>query len=139
MGSGLADGPADAGPFVTAQVVEDDDIAGCQCGHQELFDPGGEACPVDRAIQHHWSHDAVVPEPCQEGECLPVPVRHLVDQRRAARRPAARARHVGLGPGLVDEDQTGGIELMLMGLPAIPQPGCLRSILLACQQCFFWS
>jgi len=39
--------------------------------------------------------------------------------------------HVGLGPGLVDEDQPPGIDPALIFAPPGPPPGNVRSILLA--------
>src|SRR4028118_1346953 len=52
--------------------------------------------------------------------------------RRAPRR-AARAvapRHVGGGPGLVQEHQPGGIERRLLGRPGAPRLGYIRAVLL---------
>lgn len=51
--------------------------------------------------------------------------------------PSAGACHIGLDPGLVDEDETVRIKPMLMGLPPHPEPGHLRAVLLACHQRFF--
>jgi hypothetical protein len=48
-----------------------------------------------------------------------------------------RARHVCLGPGLVDENQSGWIKLALMTLPSIA-PSCdVGTILFAGVQAFF--
>ena len=137
MRAGVSDSPSGRGAFVASQVVEDDDVPRCQGGDKELLDPGEEARAIDRAVQHHWGHDAIIPQPGQEGECLPMPVRNLIEQRHGARGPATRPRHVGLGPGLVDEDQAGRVELMLVGFPALAQSCGPRTILLARQQHFF--
>ena len=47
------------------------------------------------------------------------------------RRPAAKPCHVGLGPGLIDEDQTPGINAPLVGAPARAMAAYVRAILLA--------
>jgi hypothetical protein len=47
------------------------------------------------------------------------------------------ARHVGLGPGLVDEDQPRSSKLSLMSLPALTPPSDVGSILFGCVQAFF--
>jgi hypothetical protein len=47
------------------------------------------------------------------------------------------ARHVGLGPGLVDEDQASRIKPALVLLPLRPSPGDIGPILLAGAQAFF--
>jgi hypothetical protein len=48
-----------------------------------------------------------------------------------------RARHVGLGPGLVNEDKPRRIELCLMSLPAITPPSDVGPILFGGVQAFF--
>ena len=58
-------------------------------------------------------------------------MRNLVDEALALRRPAAQAGHVGLGPGLVDEDQAPRIDETLIGSPASAVAAYVRAILLA--------
>ena len=50
---------------------------------------------------------------------------------------AVGARHVGLGPGLVDEDQAGRIDPTLILPPLRAPPGDVGPILLAGVQAFF--
>jgi len=51
--------------------------------------------------------------------------------------PAMGSGHIGLGPGLVDEDQSRWIKLALMTLPSIT-PSCdVGTILFAGVQAFF--
>ena len=54
-----------------------------------------------------------------------------------ARSPAAQGRHVGLDPGLVDEDEPLRLDAPLMGLPAGPLTGDVRPRLLGRQHGFF--
>jgi hypothetical protein len=54
----------------------------------------------------------------------------------AAQCPAAQRRHVGLGPGLVDEDQTRRVKPVLIRLPPRPAPRHIRTKLRRCEQCF---
>jgi len=49
---GLLNRHADFGLFVGGEVVEDDDVAGAQCGHQYLLDVRAERGVVDRSIEH---------------------------------------------------------------------------------------
>ena len=56
----------------------------------------------------------VVAQRGQEGRGLPVAVRHFGLEPLPQRRPSAQRRHVGLGPGLVDEDQALGIDAVLI-------------------------
>jgi hypothetical protein len=47
------------------------------------------------------------------------------------------AGHVGLGPGLVDEDEPRGIEPSLIALPALTPPFDVGTVLLGRVQAFF--
>ena len=94
---------------------------GVQRGHQHLFDIEPEALAVDRAIDEPWRGDAVMAQRGQEGHGLPMAVRHLGAEPVAAPRPSPERRHVGLGPGFVDEDQAGGVDAAAIGQP-LPAP-----------------
>ena len=50
-GTDAADRFTDGGPFVTAQIIHDDDIARRECRHEELLDIVEEGCTVDRLIE----------------------------------------------------------------------------------------
>src|SRR5699024_5550486 len=95
-----------------------DDAARLQRGDQELLDPSGEALAVDRAIEDAKGNDAIVPETGNEGQCLPMPMWHLVNQRLALRVPAVGPGHVGLRPGFVDEDHALRVYPALASAPA---------------------
>jgi hypothetical protein len=64
-------------------------------------------------------------------------MRRFGDQPLAPRRAAVGTRHVGLGPGLVDEDKARRIKPPLILFPLRPPPGDVRTILLAGVQTFF--
>lgn len=132
-GPDLTDGLPGFLSLVASQIVEDDDVALCQRWDERLLEPGG----IDRAVQNQRRHDAVVPQPSQEGQRLPMAVGNLGQIGLATRTPAAGPGHVGLHPGLIDEDQALWINPVLMSLPACPEPGQLRPILLLGHQRFF--
>src|ERR1700689_612177 len=58
-------------------------------------------------------------------------MRNLVDEALSLRRPAAQAGHVGLCPGLVDEDQAFGVVEPLISSPWFAMATDVRAILLA--------
>jgi hypothetical protein len=64
-------------------------------------------------------------------------MRGLGDQPLAAWSPTPERRHVGLGPGLVDEDQAPGIKLCLILLPLRAPSRDPRPVPLAGEQRFF--
>ena len=123
--------------FVASQIVKDDDIAGLQSWHQALLDPCGKGDAIDGTVEDEGGDDAVAAQAGQECQRLPMTVGYFCNEGSSALTPAASTRHVGLNPGLVDEDETVGIKPMLMGLPSHPEPSHLRAALLACHQRFF--
>jgi hypothetical protein len=68
---------------------------------------------------------------------LPMTVRRLSTQALPSQSPAVGADHVGLGPGLIDEDEAGRINLSLMPFPACSSARDVGSVLLGGQQRFF--
>jgi hypothetical protein len=137
LGADGAQRPADGLGLVAAEIVDDDDIAWLERGDEHLLDIGEEAFTIDRSIEHARRVDAVDAQRADEGQRAPMPVRRPADEALAARIPAADRRHVGLDPGLVDKDETAGVDLGLVLLPACSAPGYVRSILLAGVQAFF--
>ena len=137
LGTDAADCVAHRFAFVATEVVDNDDVASVERWYEELPDPSGEGDPVDRPVDDARCDDAVVSQPGEEGRRLPVPVRNLGQKWLASRAPAARAGHVGLDPGLVDENQPGWIKAVLIVAPSCPQPRQARPFRLAWQQSFF--
>ena len=112
-------------------VLEDHDVARLEGGRKELFDIGVEALAVDRSVEQAGRFDAVVAQRGEEGRGLPLALRNLVDGALSLRGPAAQTGHVGLRPGLVDEDQPSGVDEPLIGSPSFAVATYVRAILLA--------
>ena len=74
--------------FVRAEVVQDHDIARFEGGHEKLFDIGAEAFAVDWAVEQTGRVDTVIAQSGKKGRGFPMPMRNLVDEPLAARRPA---------------------------------------------------
>ena len=62
---------------------------------------------------------------------------NLGNQALANATPAAYWRPIRLGPGFIDEDQAGRINLALMFFPLLPPARDVRAVLLAGVQTFF--
>ena len=122
---------------MAAEIVHDDDVAGRERRHEKLLDIGEEVLAVDRPIEDAGRIDPVAAERGEEGQGSPVALRRFGQQFVSAWRPAAQPRHVGLGPGLVDEDEARRIKLALMGLPALAFSRDVGTILLGGEQGFF--
>ena len=120
-----------------AEIVKDHDVARLQRRHEELFDIGVEALAVDGPVEQAGRFDAVVAQGGEESRGLPFALRDLVDEPLSPWRPAAQAGHIGLRPGLVDEDQSPGIDEALVGSPSFAVAADVRAILLACDKGLF--
>ena len=68
---------------------------------------------------------------------LPVAVRGLGFEPLATRRPSPERGHIGLGPGLVDEDQALLINAILIFSPLGPPARHVGTILFAGEHGFF--
>ena len=66
-----------------------------------------------------------------------MPVRRLFAQALSSRSPTMCADHVGLGPGLIEEDQTLGINASLVASPAGALASDVGPLLLGGAQGFF--
>ena len=110
LGADRADELANCLAPVAAEVVQDDDIAGSKDGQQNLLDIGTKAHTIDWPFDEPWRIDPVMAQSRQEGHSLPAAVRNLGVKSVSARRPSPQRRHIGPGPGLVDEDQPGRID-----------------------------
>ena len=128
---------AQGGGLVAAEIVHDDDVAGLEGRNELLLDIGAEAFAVDRAVEDARSGEPVAAQGAEEGQRPPVAVRGEGAQALALRPPAAQRGHVGLDPGLVDEDQPPRIEAGLPGSPASPPARDVGAGLLKGEQRFF--
>lgn len=122
---------------MAAQVVHDDDIAGRQCGHEELLDVFEEARAVDRLIQHTGGIDPVAAQSREERHRFPVTIRHFGVKPLTLGCPAAQGGHVGFGPCFINEHEAAGINPPLILLPLLAPPGHLGPELFGGQHAFF--
>jgi len=130
-------GSANGLSFMTAEIVHDDDVAGSQGWDEKLLDIDLKRLAVDRAVEEPWGVDAIMAERGEEGHGLPAAIGDLGPEPRAARRPSPERRHVGLGPGLIEEDQAAGFNPVLIGRPLRAPPRNVGAILFAGEHGFF--
>ena len=75
---------------------------GAERRDKELFDIGEELLAVDRVRRTGKApRGRSLRRAARKVASFPVAVRNLVDEPLAAGRPTTKARHAGLGPGLV--------------------------------------
>src|ERR1700723_299917 len=137
MCAGGTDGTSNRPALMAAEIVHDDEIAWAQRRHKELLDIGGEEPAIDRTIEDAGRLDPIAPQGGEEGERAPVAMRRRCAQSLSSRPPAVAAHHVGLGPGLVDEDEAAGVNSALVALPTRSPARDVAPGLLGWQQRFF--
>ncbi len=112
---------------------------GPERGHEHLPGIGQEAGRVHRAVQHEGGSDPLAAQRAHEGHCLSMPIRRQRFQALIACDAPKQARHVRLGPGLVDEHEGLGINRGLQPCPVPPAAGDVRAPLFGGQDAFFWN
>jgi len=136
-GTSRADGVAYGLAFVRAEIVHDHDVTLPQGGDQDLLDIELEGLAVDRPVDQPGRRDPIVAQSGEKGHGLPAAVRYFGLDPLATRRPAPQRRHIGFGPGLVDEHQAGRIDPLPILGPLRPPTGDIGTILLGRNQRLF--
>ena len=90
--------------LVDHQVVEDDNVAGAQRGHQHLLDIGEERRIVERAIEDRGRLQSIETERRDDGVRLPMPARRVIAQPLAAGTSAIATQQIGRDARLVEEE-----------------------------------
>ena len=136
-GTDGTDGTTHGVGLVRTEIAHDDDVAVPQGRDQNLLDVEKEGFAVDRSLDEPRSGDAIVAQSGHEGHGLPAAVRHLGFDALTARRPAPQRRHIGFGPGLIDEHQPSGIDPIPILGPLRAPTGDIGTILLGGNQRLF--
>ena len=123
--------------LVASKIVENNDVALAQGWQEKVLNIGAEAFAIDRSVEDAGCRELVMAERAEEREGAPVTVRREAAQAGAFGPPAPQRGHVGLDPGLIDEDEPARVE---PGLPGSPAPAPTRDVgasLFEGEQCSF--
>ena len=137
LGAAPRDSLADAGDPVGWQVVEHDNIAAFEGRAEDLMDVDPEGISIHWPVEHPWRGHAAEAQSGDECHGLPVTERDSIVAALSDRRPAIEAGHLGVDPGLVEEDEALRVDERLCRLPQRPPRGDVGAILLGCAQGFF--
>ena len=132
-----ANGLFDPVHLVAAEVVEDDDVSGLQCGAQKLLHPGQEQLAIHGPVDDQGSGQSMVAQAGNKGGRLPTAQRRRSDASAALGGAAIAPRHVGRGPGFIDKHQLFDVQRRLRFTPGAPRCLHVLALLLAGVQRFF--
>lgn len=136
-GASSLDHLPDSFRLVASEIVENDDVAFAQSWQEQVLYISAEAFAVDRAVEDAGRRELVMAERAEECEGAPVTVRREAAQASPFGAPAPQRGHVGLDPGLIDEDEPARIEPGLPGSPALAPTRDVGASLFEGEQCFF--
>lgn len=131
------DGFFHSGHLVAAEVVEDHHVAGLQGGTQKLPHPGQEQFAIHRPVGDQGRGQSIVPQTRKKRGRLPIAIRGRCDASLSSGRATIAARHVGRGPGFIDEYEFSYVQVRLSRAPRAPRHLHVLALLLAGVQSFF--
>jgi len=75
------------------EAVHHHDITAFEGGNETMFEIGHEGCCIYWFIQHGGRDHRAMTQASDEGDRLPMPMGHMVDQPNATWAAAAKPRH----------------------------------------------
>ena len=122
---------------MAGEIVHDHDVIWLESWRKDLFNVIQKALAVDWPVKDARGVNPVMAECCHKGRGFPVPVRHVGHEPLAFAAPAPQRRHVGLCPGLVNEDQPPDGDARLVFPPGHALSCNIRPLLLGGVNAFF--
>ena len=101
------------GSLVARQIVHDDDVAFRERGSEAFLHPFLERGGVDRSVEGLLRHEAGKAQASDERDGFVMAMGNADAQPSTAPASSAFARHIGGGPGFVDEHELPRIEVEL--------------------------
>lgn len=120
-----------------AEVVGDDDVAGLQRRHENLFDVSEEARPVDRAVKDPRCGQARDSQRREKRTCLPPRVRGVVVDARASEGAPVPPEEIIGDAGFVEKNEVGRIPGRCPSVPRVARGGDVRPIVFGRPYRFF--
>jgi hypothetical protein len=104
MRTDTLDGGSDVGLLMGREVVEHDDVAGAERGHQHLVDVREETRTIDRPIEDGRCAEAVEAERGDDGVGLPVTTGRVITEARPTRAAPVAAEEIGGHAAFIEKD-----------------------------------
>ena len=110
---------------------------GCRVGHEDLFDIGEEARPVDGAVEDPGRGQASHPQRCEKRTGLPPGARRVVVDAGPAEGPTIPPQEIVRHAGFIEKNQACRIPGRRGGVPHDPRGRNVRSIVFGGPDRFF--
>ena len=136
-GPGSLDGSLDTGDLVRAEVVGDDEVAGVQGRHQDLFDGGPEALAIDRAVEDPRGRQSCNPQRGEKRASPPAPAGGVVVDTPPARGAAESSEPMVGDAGCVQTHEVGRIPGRRRRMPRAARRRDVRPIVCGWADRFF--
>jgi hypothetical protein len=107
----------DSGLFMRGQIIEHDDVAAAECGHEDLFDIGEKRLVVDGPIKDGRRAEPVDAQGRDHCRRLPMTAGRVIVEARAARTPTVAPQQVRRHATLVEEHVVPGVVQRLRVAP----------------------
>ena len=114
------DGGADLGLLMGRQVIEHDDVARVQRGHQHLLDVREKTRTINGPIEHGRCAQAGEAKGGHDGVRLPVAARRVITQPSATRAATVPPQQVGRHAAFIEKDVPAHIADWLPLTPSTP-------------------
>ena len=137
LGAPRGDGFVDACDLVSGEVVEHDDVAAPEGRGEHVTDVNPEGLTIHWSVEHPGCGEPREAQAGDKGHGFPMPKGRAVPAALADRRPAIKARHLGVEAGLVEEDQAMRIDEGLGRPPQLAAGRDVGPVLLGRAQSFF--
>jgi hypothetical protein len=98
------DSGADVRLLMGRQIVEYNDVAQLQCGHQHLLDVREKTETIDRPIEDGRGAKAIEAKGSHDGVRLPVTAGRVITKSRATRAATVPPQEVGRHPAFIEKD-----------------------------------
>jgi hypothetical protein len=95
---------------MTAKIIHDNDVPNLQGRTQNSLYIKKEDFPIHGAIDDPWGRDPIMTQSGYEGQSLPVTMGNKSLEPLSFPAPSAGSGHIGLDPGLVQEDEMAMVE-----------------------------
>lgn len=137
LGAGGGDAVVDALDVMGRQIVGDHNVAGLECGRQDLIDVGQETLPIHRTVEHARRRQPLDTQGGNEGARLPPALRRVVGDPLSASAASIPTDQIGGDTAFIEKDEAQGIQCRSGRLPVVARRADIRPVVFGRAYRFF--